>query len=338
MQAYFQMLIERFGAAWNRFWYSPSDPLTLSVLRVCVGLLATYTVFTYSFDLTSVFGADGLVPVRMVRSLQEGRLRFSYLEYIHGNSTLWAVHLAGLAIMLLFTAGVFTRVTSVLALVVFLSYIHRAVLLTSQFEPVLAFLLFYLCLGPAGAYLSVDRRLALRRGAGIAPEVSASFAATIAIRLMQVHLTVVYAMMALSKISGMVWWNGTAAWWLMLNSRDTLMDFSGLSDKAIRENTASAGSRLAIYLINAWTHLILAFELSFPILVWNRLARPLVVAAGVLVWGSVAVLTGLLSFALVMIVANLAFLSPNQMRSLLGLLGRRPAASTPATGAATGTQ
>lgn len=327
MSEYFRMLNERVGSGWNRFWYTPSDPLTLCTLRVCVGLIATYTIFTYSFDLLSFFGPDALLPTNVVRSMQEGRTRFSYLDYVSSPGQLWTVHALSLVAMVLFTVGFATRVTSVLALVVFLSYAHRAIMITTQFEPIIAFLLFYLCLGPSGAYLSVDRWLLIRRrGSGDAGVVAPSYAATIACRLMQVHLTVVYLMMALGKFSAIVWWNGTAAWWLMINSRDPLVDFSGLSARAISENSTTIGSRAAIYLINAWTHAILAFELTLPLLAWNRISRPLILAIGVLIWGLVAVLTGLVSFALVMVVANLAFLSPDQMRSLLGVVGYRPAA------------
>jgi hypothetical protein len=335
MRTYLHMLIERLGSGWNRFWYTPSDPLVLSVLRVCVGLVATYTVFTYSFDLVDLLGPDGLIPASTMQSLQAGRFRFSYLDYVHGLGPLWTAHLLGLTVMALFTAGVATRVTSVLALIVFLSYVHRAILLTSQFEPIVAFLLFYLCLGPSGAYLSVDGRLAARRGSrGAGGTLPPSYGATIACRLIQIHVTVVYVMMALSKVSGVVWWNGTAAWWLMVNTRDTLLDLSSLRDLATSENSASGGTKGAIYLVNFWTHLIVVFELSFPLLAWNRLTRPLILAIGAAVWASIAVLTGLVSFALVMVVANLAFLSPDQMRSLLSVFGRRAAGGAGPTPAA----
>lgn len=334
MLDYFRTLNERVGAGWNRFWYTPTDPLTLCTLRVCVGLIATYTIFAYSFDLISLFGPDGLLPASVVRSMQEGRVRFSYLDYVQSPGQLWAVHVIGLAVMVLFTAGFVTRVTSVLALVVFLSYTHRAIMLTSQFEPIVAFLLFYLCLGPSGACLSVDRWLAVRkRGPADAGAVAPSYGATIACRLIQVHLTVVYLMMALGKFSAIVWWNGTAAWWLMINSRDPLVSFSSLRDQAIAENSSSIGSRTAIYLVNAWTHVILAYELFFSVFAWNRLTRPLILAIGVLVWGLVAVLTGLVSFAVIMVVANLAFLSPDQTRRLLGAIGYRPTVAQPVTAA-----
>jgi hypothetical protein len=43
---------------WNRFWFTPSDPTLLGLLRICTGLLALFTVFTYTWELQSFFGKD----------------------------------------------------------------------------------------------------------------------------------------------------------------------------------------------------------------------------------------------------------------------------------------
>jgi hypothetical protein len=312
--AYFRTLSQRFGEGWTRFWFQPSDPRTLSLLRVLVGLVATATVASYGFDLLTFFGPDGLVPVAAVRGLQMDqigdqlvpRFRFSYLDYVRTPSSLWAVHVAGVTVLVLFTLGVLARITSVLSFVVFLSYYHRGPMLISQFEPVLVFLLLYLCIGPSGAYYSIDRIIKRRRHAkrDDADRVPPSFTATIAVRLMQIHLCAAYVMMALSKTLGYVWWDGTAAWWLIINTQDTLVDLIGLRDRP--------------YVVNFWTHAILAYELAFPVLAWNKLARPLLLSVGVVIWASVAVLTGLVTFAVTMVVAGFAFLAPEQTRALLG--------------------
>src|SRR5262245_8167976 len=43
---------------WNRFWFTPSDPTLLGLLRLSCGLLALYTVFTYTWELQNFFGRD----------------------------------------------------------------------------------------------------------------------------------------------------------------------------------------------------------------------------------------------------------------------------------------
>jgi hypothetical protein len=71
------------------------------------------------------------------------------------------------------------------------------------------------------------------------------------------------------------------------------------------------------YLVNAWTHAIVAFELSFSVLIWNRLTRPLMLAIGVVMWSLLALVTGVIAFSVVMVIATLAFVSPEQMHGLL---------------------
>ena len=34
---YFARLADAFGQGWTRFWFTPSDPTILSVIRICVG-------------------------------------------------------------------------------------------------------------------------------------------------------------------------------------------------------------------------------------------------------------------------------------------------------------
>jgi hypothetical protein len=192
--------------------------------------------------------------------------------------------------------------------------------LTAQVEPVLAFVLLYLCLGPAGAECSLDRWLALRRAksrtvppatdyvnpAGSAAELTAprsSSAATISLRLIQVHLTLLYAMMAIGKLSSDVWWSGEAMWWLIAKTESRLVDFTWLHRFPL--------------VVDGLSNAVMLYQLSFPVLIWNRLARPLVLGLGVIVWGFLAMTTGMVPFALMMLAASLAFVPGPTIRALL---------------------
>jgi len=216
----------------------------------------------------------------------------------------------------LFTIGFYSRITSVLALIVVLSYTHRAIFLTSEFEGVLSFTMFYICLGSSGACLSVDSWRAKKAGK---PAAQLSYSATISLRLIQVHLTVVYVMMLLGQLTAPVWWNGQAAWWLALNTQNALVDLTGQSGH--------------VFLFNLLTHIIVAYELAFSLLVWKPIARPLVLGLGVIVWSIVAVLSGLVLFCLLMLIANLAFVPGSDMRQILGRFtaGRQQPNAEPAS-------
>lgn len=315
---YFSTLADRVGTAWNRFWFTPSDPFTLSVLRVFAGIVALYLHATYTIDLHRLFAADGLLPVETIAQWQRaGGQNFvvSYLYYVTDPRALWAVHIAGLVVLALFTIGFLSRITSLLALAVTLSYIHRAPMLNADVEPVLAMLQFYLCLGPSGAYWSVDRLLRNRRaGASVSPDapVRSSVDATIATRLIQIHLAAIYVLMALAKLGPVVvvsdefdfvdqpWWSGIAVWQLMTRPASRLVDLTGWF------NGEGAGARL--FALNAWTHAIVLFELAFGFLIWNRTARPLLLALSIVIWGSLALILGNAEFCVLMVVAGLAFM------------------------------
>ena len=69
--------------------------------------------------------------------------------------------------------------------------------------------------------------------------------------------------------------------------------------------------------INLVTHASLALELLYPVLVWVKRTRPLLIAGAVVLHLGIAVMSpGLTEFALVMIAANLSFVSGAWLRGL----------------------
>lgn len=334
---YFDTLVRRSGAGWNWFWFTPSEAVSLCVLRILTGLIALWLHLTLLPDLERYFGPEGMLPVETVRQLgtdpETGTARyvFSYLTHCRTLGELQAAHAVGAAVLVMFIVGAFSRLTSVLALAVVLSTIHRGVMLTTEVEPVLTMVMCYLCLGPTGAHLSVDRWLARRksrkekdldRAAARLPEEwpAPTMSARVATRLIQVHLAAIYAVMVLSKLLSEAWWDGEAVYWLTHTSPSALVDLTWLY--AYPKT------------IDAWTHAIVLFELSFGLLIWIPLARPLVLSVAVVMWLSLAMLSGLVAFCLMMLVANLAFVSPQAMRTVVAKLLRQAAAGEVAGAAA----
>ncbi len=302
---YLRTLSRAFGDGWNRFWFKPGDPYPLGVIRVLTGLIALWLHVTLLPAVGQLFAAGGWIPVEVVQRTTSRGYPLSYLNFFSSPTELLLVECLGLAVLALFTAGYWTRLTSVLAFLVMLSDVHRAPMLTTQVEPIVTMVLFYLCLGPAGASWSLDRWLARRKaigqgaasGSGDAPPTS--FTATLSLHLIQVHLCLLYATMGTAKLMGSTWWTGMGAWWLIARPESRLVDWTGIP----------------LFAVNFWTHLIIAFELGFPILIWIRLARPLLLAIAVVMWLATGILTGQVEFALMMLVANLSFFSPAWLRS-----------------------
>ena len=63
-------------------------------------------------------------------------------------------------------------------------------------------------------------------------------------------------------------------------------------------------------LINVLTHASLAIELLYPVLIWVKIVRPILLAGAAMLHLGIAVMSpGLTEFALAMLAANLAFVS-----------------------------
>lgn len=315
---YFRQLGLRFGTGWNTFWYTPADPLVLGILRIGTGWIALAWLLSYTPDIDRFFGPSGLLPPDTVdRLLGPDSTTWSYFRYFSSPAELHVIHAIGAGILLAFTVGLFTRIMAVASLLVVLSTIHRGPMLTGQAEPILSMVLFYLCLGPCGRSLSMDAWRARYRAASAGPCVPVQVArrfvsARVSVRLIQVHICLVYLMMGIAKVAEPTdtWWAGDAVWWLAAKPESRLVDLTPLLSRQI-------------YVVNAWTHGIVLFELAFPLLIWNRLARPLLLVLAVAVWIATAVLTGLIVFSTMMLIATAAFIDSESLRRLR----QRPAPS-----------
>src|SRR5262249_42747844 len=82
---------------------------------------------------------------------------FSPYFHLHDMRWYYVVQWLFILVAVLFTLGVATRVTSVLAWFAGLSVIHRGLPSSFGMDAMLALVLFYLMLGPSGSALSLDR-------------------------------------------------------------------------------------------------------------------------------------------------------------------------------------
>jgi len=302
---YFNNLTEAISRGWNRFWFTPADPLPCAVLRIGVGLLTIAHLLCIGSELDRWYGRDALLTPAAVAELhrlssEEARYHISALGRYAApeiNYHLWAA----IAVAAAFTAGLLTPLSGALTLAALLSFVHRVPQVAGHVEPVLAFLLFYLSLAPSWARLSLDRLIFARKkppppnAPAVSPLVGIS--ANIGLRLIQVHLAMFVAMMGLTKLYGDAWWEGSAIWFLLAQTQSRPLDLSGIRN----------GGKYGEFLINFWTLAIVYYELAFGVLVWSRALRPLLLAIGVLVWLSLILATGQLLFGLTILLATAAF-------------------------------
>lgn len=299
---------------WNRFWFEPSDPSVLCAIRVVTGALLFWTHLVWSFDLLGFFGAEGWLPPELMERMHEGRLAFGFFDLTQAPWAVWTFHVLSLIVFFLLMIGLFSRFAAVWSYLAALSYaLHVSPGAFFGLDKINVMLAMYVMLGPCGARYSVDRLLAIRRGKTDAdPDyVDESWTATLAVRLIQTHLCVIYLFGGLGKLQGRAWWTGEAIWLSVANPEYRSLDMTWLAP----EWGLRFGELLA--------HATVFFELFYICLIWNRWTRPLVLLTALGVHGFIGLAMGMPEFALAMITANAAFLPAGFVRGLCDPIARR---------------
>ncbi|HEX8201250.1 MAG TPA: HTTM domain-containing protein [Isosphaeraceae bacterium] len=297
---------------WDAFWFTPADPTLLGVLRVLTGLMLLYTHGVWGLALADFFGPTGWLDPALVEAMQREDFTYSFWSWIPPGG-MGLAHALAMVVLGLFTLGLGTPVTSVLALVVAISYAHRVPAALFGLDQINVMLTLYLAIGPSGRALSVDRWLA---GRPAAPSARANLAQ----RLIQVHMCVIYAFAGISKLQGPAWWDGEAMWLAFANLEYQSADMTWLAWHP--------------WLVNFTTHASLLWEVSFCVLIWRPMWRPLMLAGAVVLHVGIGACLGMWTFGLIMLVGCASFLPNEAVRRLVAGLfpdreAPRPAAAAP---------
>jgi hypothetical protein len=275
-------------AAWNAFWFTPADPLPLAVIRICTGLLLVWSSLVWLRDADAFFGADGWMAADEVWRMNDQPWQWSWYFAAPTPAVVRGLAVVAPVAAILLTVGLATPIAAVVSLVAFISAANRAPLNVFGLDDTLGLLLVGLVVGPAGDRLALDGPV---RGRGRG---AASIRANIALRLIQIHLCVVYFFSGCGKMLGASWWEGTALWGAAANVQYRTLDLTWLARHP--------------HVTNALTLATLFWEATYPALVWPRLTRRLVLAMAVVVHLGIGLAMGMMEFGLAMITANLAFL------------------------------
>ena len=280
---------------WNQFWFQGRAANTLAVIRILVAGMLFYTHLVWTLELPAFFGDSGMLP-RAYRELYHFGTSYSWshFDWLSSTTWMWVSHYAGLLVILLFLIGWQTRITGCVSFLLVVSYANRSI--GSQFglDQINAFLCFYLAISDCGRVYSLDAWLRGRQGRG-----GGSFTVmnNIATRLIQIHVCVVYLFAGLGKLQGTYWWNGEAIWGALASYEYQTVDMTWIADH--------------MWLVNIATLVALAWEVTYPFLIWPRLTRPIVLTLAVCLHLGIGAFMGMLTFGLIMLFGNLAFVEPD---------------------------
>jgi len=259
----------------------------------------------------------------------KGRYLFSLWYHVTNPTAMWVFHFIFIGIFVMFTIGLFTRVTSVLAWMAVLFYIHRTQQVLFGMDTMMNVLLFYLMISPCGSAFSIDRLIARYRAskalmrangqsvpwaeatlAGSRPSIMANFA----VRLFQIHFCFIYAASGLAKLKGTTWWDTTAAWSTIANPE--FCPFHLPFYESLLYQIASIRPLLAGFLMVS-VYFTLFLEMSLPFLIWTRL-RPIVLIGAIFLHTGIAWIMGLTCFGLLMMTLLLCYVPASVIRERIG--------------------
>jgi hypothetical protein len=291
--------IGRLAAGWQRFWFEPQETSTLALFRIAFGILTFAWTVSFLPNLFAFFSPDGIEPGQPKRYPGE----WGVLTAPASPAVIITVFVVLLLATVALTLGLFTRVAAVIVWVGVLSVEHANSLVGNSGDGLIRNLAFFLMFAPSGAALSLDRLRRVRSERDRFWEFPAR--APWALRLVQIQLSIGYLSAVWQKVQSELWREGTA-----VSYAERVQD--------IHRFPVPGFISQSVMLTEAMTFGTLALEASLAVLIWNRAARPWVMAGGVSLHLGIdySILIGFFSFA--MFVGYLAFLRPeNASRYLL---------------------
>lgn len=300
------------GHSWDRFWFTPVDSFNTSVIRILAGCMLLYTHLIWGTRLDEFFSRDGWNSQAYLSSMQADTLAWSFWWYVP-DAWLSPVHYACCTVVLAFALGFMTRTTSILSWLIAVAYSHRSALSNYGLDQINCILLMYLMVAPCGHYLSIDAWIRSRKHPATDP--GPSILANVSMRLMQLHLCIIYLWAGLGKLQGESWWDGRAMWQAFSSYEYQSLDMTFLAGFPI--------------VLNLLTHLTIAWEVFFCALVWNKTLRPLMLLLGFGMHMGIGAFLGMWTFGTAMTFGYLSFVNPKHVRAIVARLTRTPSLQVP---------
>jgi hypothetical protein len=319
-----------FIGSWVKFWFAPADPVGLHALRILAGLLFLFWLLPFAGEHQALFGLGGWFDAAAYR--EASRLP-DLPPHLFGWSALYrcgtnpialgAVYWVSIAAIVLFTFGLWTRLTGVLTWIAVVSYTGNPALAYDA-DPLLVMLAFYLMFGYLFLGIRTPHQSLITRFLGpretqlfrrTAVPAAPSMAANLALRLFQVHFAIAMVASGLHKLQIKEWWNGLAVWFYVHPPFHTTLEEVG-------SYAPSAGTYLILFSLASY--LALAWQIAFPAFAWRQSLRPILLGGAAAALLACAFFVPLPLFGPVMVVACLGYLSAAEWRWLEAFATRLP--------------
>jgi hypothetical protein len=296
------MMLRRLRALWDDFFFTPQSPLPIAMFRILYGICVCVTIMLLHADWLNWFGVHGWVSLPAMRQVEPGIRLNLFTVMPQDDRWIGAFFWVFLVCAVMLTAGLWTRLSSIADFLCLTSIQQRNLLILHGGDVFLRVTGFFLIFAPAGAALSIDRLIRIRRGlerTEIQPQ------PPWAQRMIQFELSLVYLTAFWWKMKGHTWLNGTALYYVFHMHSLARFPLPGWAQSAA---ALKAGS---------WFTLVVEFSLG--VLIWFRRFRYPVLLLGLLFHLGIEYALNLPMFGWDVLTAYVLFVSPDDLANLPGL-------------------
>lgn len=277
--------------AWESFWFYSESAKPIRVFRFLLGLILFLFYLSRTLDLDFFYSDQGVLPLSAVADIIPSQYRLSLLFYFKNSFSIFVLHSLFLVSLLTMALGVFPRISAGVSLILHLSFLHRNMGVGYGVDSISTFLLF--CLSFANS----------ESGGAVS-----SIFESLAFRLLQLQVCIIYGYSGFEKLKGMLWWRGEALWYALANVQITRFDFSWISHFPL--------------MIVIGTYSTVLWEVYFPIAVWIKPVRKYVLVFGVFLHLAIAITVYIPYFAALMISTYVLFLDLDRLNRLTFYVGQ----------------
>lgn len=302
--------------AWNSFFFTPQSPTPIALFRAIYGWLVIVTLLLLRPDWLTWYGTHAWVSLHTMQQIEPGPRLNLFTILPQSDAWIEALFWVFLISAVSLCAGFLTRLNSVIVFLCVNSIQQRNLFITHGGDTFLRVAGFFLIFAPAGAALSVDRLIRIRRGK---PDPSLQARKPWAQRMIQFELALLYFSAFCGKVQGAPWIEGTA------------LTYVYQLDEIRRFPLPAWFLNPIVLKLGTWC--ALALEFSLGVLIWVKEFRYYILAAGLLFHLTIEYSLNLPMFEWDVLSGYVLFIDPQDLArawNRLRAVGRRERVRLPA--------
>jgi len=262
----------------NFFFEELKNQRWATFFRQSIGILLILHIISILPDFNNLYSTNGFIPSDIMDVFVPNYLLtlpkiITYLKTfgIQEDQVLIGFKMLYILLGVLLVAGVRTRTVAFILLVMQIAMVKGSGFYTYGIDFFMSMSLFYLVLIPSNNKEKTPYK-----------------------RLFQAHLSILYFLSGLGKVTGFNWWNGESIWkaiHLPFANQDFQFDFSFL------------GNNPTLLIIIGWATIVI--EMAYPLFIWIKQTRNIWLFLTISMHLGIAIFLNLYFFSAMMIIWNL---------------------------------